>query len=406
MPDALLSASVTSAPASTVVEFRPYITQPGKRDDFNALFEKLARHLGATGQHLHGQFREANDPNKQVWLRGYENMKVRGKALPAFYEGPEWKANREAVNATLVSIGDTRLLKPVDEPTFTLAKKMTAFMVATIYLLSSAVDEGFLRFWRESLKPTMAAAGAPPVAALSTEYAQDNFPRIPITRAGEHAFVWFAAYGSADEYRLHQKTLAESKAWGPVQAELAHRLASPAQTMELIPTAWSLQREGTPFRYSTSVTGNVHDFDFLDGKWTMVNRRLAKRGVGSNDWDAFPASVRAYVLMDGVTNVDEVVFPTKGWSGTTFRHFDKERRQWSIYWVNTRDGKMQSPVVGGFEGDVGLFYGEDTDEGRPIKVVYKWTRVGPDGARWEQAFSYDDGKTWETNWVNEHRRVK
>jgi hypothetical protein len=36
-------------------------------------------------------------------------------------------------------------------------------------------------------------------------------------------------------------------------------------------------------------------------------------------------------------------------------------------------------------------------------VVYKWTQVGPDGARWEQAFSYDDGKTWETNWVNEHR---
>jgi len=55
---------------------------------------------------------------------------------------------------------------------------------------------------------------------------------------------------------------------------------------------------------------------------------------------------------------------------------------------------------------VGLFYGEDTDGGRPVKVVYKWTKVGPDGARWEQAFSYDDGKTWETNWVNEHRRVK
>jgi hypothetical protein len=390
-----------------VVEFRPYITQPGKRDEFNALFEQLSPHLEAAGQHLHGQFRDAKDPNKLVWLRGYDGMEQRGKALPAFYEGPEWKAQRDAVNATLVDIGDVRLLKPVDEPTFTLAKKMTAFMVATIYLLNSAADEGFLRFWRESLKPAMAQAGAPPVAALTTEYAKDNFPRIPITRAGEHAFVWFAAYGSPDEYRLHQKTLAESRGWSTVEAELAKRLASPPQQMELVPTAASLKRHGTQFNYSTTVTGDVHDFDFLDGKWTMVNRRLKQRGVGSNEWDTFPATVRAYVLMGGVTNVDEVVFPTKGWSGTTFRHFDLEKRQWSIYWVNTRTGKMDLPgQVGGFDGDVGLFYGEDVDEGRPVKVVYKWTRVGPDGARWEQAFSYDDGKTWETNWVNEHRRVK
>jgi hypothetical protein len=87
--------------------------------------------------------------------------------------------NRAAVNATLVDIGDVRLLKPVGEPGFTLARKMTAFMVATIYLLNSAVDDRFLRFWRESLAPTMAAAGAPPVAALSTDYSTDNFPRIP-----------------------------------------------------------------------------------------------------------------------------------------------------------------------------------------------------------------------------------
>src|SRR5262249_30134658 len=157
---------------------------------------------------------------------GYPDMTNRPAALAAFYEGPVWKANREAVNAALVSVGDVRLLKPVDEPTFSLAKKMTAFMVATIYLLNSAVDEGFLRFWRERLKPTLAAAGAPPLAALSTDYSPDNYLRLPIVKAGEHAFVWFAAYAGPDEYRLHQKTLAESASWAPVQAELARHLAS------------------------------------------------------------------------------------------------------------------------------------------------------------------------------------
>ena len=406
MPDTFVAPDVQPAPASTVVEFRPYVTRPGQREAFNALFEKLTPDLQAAGHHLHGQFRNVNDPDMQVWLRGYDSMEQRGKSLPAFYDSEVWKANRDAVNATLVDIGDVRLLKPVDAPTFTLARKMTAFMVATTYLLNSAVDESFLRLWREKLKPTLAAAGAPPVAALSTEYAPDNFPRIPITRAGEHAFVWFAAFGSQEEYRQHLKILEATPAWGPVQAELARRLASPPKVMELVPTAWSLQREGTPYRYSTAVTGDVHDFDFLDGKWTMTNRRLKARGVGSTELDVFPGSVTAHVMMGGVTNVDEVVFPTKGWSGTTFRHFDLERRQWSIYWVNNRDGKMQAPVVGGFDGDVGLFYGEDVDEGRPVKVVYKWTKIGPDGARWEQAFSYDDGKSWETNWVNEHRRAK
>jgi hypothetical protein len=404
MPDALLP--VSTVPASAVVEFRPYVTQPGKRDEFIALFDQLRPELAAAGHRIHGQFRDVNDPDRVVWLRGYESMEARGRALPAFYDGPTWKAHRAAVNATLVDIGDVRLLKPVDGPAFSLAKKVTAFMVATIYTLNAAVDDSFLRFWREDLGPVMAASGAPAVATLSTDYSKDNFPRIPIVKAGEHAFVWFAAYGSPEEYRRHQGTLAASAAWGPVQAQLARHLAAPVKTMELVPTASTLARHGTRYQYRLDITGDVHDFDFLDGRWEMVNRRLTKRGVGSNEWDVFPASVRAYVMLGGVTNVDEVTFPTKGWSGTTFRHFDKEKRQWSIYWVNSRDGKMQSPVYGGFDGDVGLFYGDDTDEGRPIKVVYKWTRVGPDGARWEQAFSYDDGRTWETNWVNEHRRVK
>jgi hypothetical protein len=112
-----------TTPTSAVIELRPYITRPGRRDDFNALFEKLIPDLEAAGHHIHGQFRVANDPSKLVWLRGYDGMEQRGKALPAFYDGPVWKANRDAVNATLADIGDVRLLKPVDEPRSPLRRK-------------------------------------------------------------------------------------------------------------------------------------------------------------------------------------------------------------------------------------------------------------------------------------------
>jgi hypothetical protein len=109
--------------------------------------------------------------------------------------------------------------------------------------------------------------------------------------------------------------------------------------------------------------------------------------------------------MGGIVNIDEVVFPTKGWSGMTVRTFSLEKRQWSLYWINSKTGELFPPVVGGFTGDHGEFYGDDTDDGRPIKVVFHWTRLGPDAARWEQSFSLD-GKAWEKNWVVEHSRVK
>jgi hypothetical protein len=152
-------------------------------------------------------------------------------------------------------------------------------------------------------------------------------------------------------------------------------------------------------------TGDIHDFDFFVGEWNSVNRRLKKRWVGSDDWDVFPNTVRCESRMGGVVNIDDVVFPTKGWSGMTIRTFSLEKRQWSLYWINSRTGELFPPVVGGFTADYGEFFGDDTDEGRPIKVVFRWTRLGPDAAHWEQAFSLD-GKQWETNWMVEHKRVK
>jgi hypothetical protein len=158
------------------------------------------------------------------------------------------------------------------------------------------------------------------------------------------------------------------------------------------------------YAYTTERTGGLHDFDFLAGAWTLQNRRLKARLVGSHDWDEFPAVDCAAIYLGGVVNVDELHFPTKGWSGVTFRNFDVEKRQWSIYWVSSRSGKMFPPVIGGFDGDRGEFYGEDEDEGRHVKVRFLWIKHGPDHAHWEQAFSVD-GKTWEVNWMNDLTRA-
>lgn len=181
-------------------------------------------------------------------------------------------------------------------------------------------------------------------------------------------------------------------------------LSGPALLPLAVPAA-APTAEGARLPHIEPPTGDLHDFDFFVGDWTGANRRLKQRWVGSDDWDEFPNTLSCGSQLGGVANLDYYVhFPTKGWSGMTVRTFDTEAKRWSLYWINSRIGKLFPPVVGGFSGDHGEFFGDDEDEGRPVKVRFRWTRHRPGAARWEQAFSLD-GREWETNWTCEHTRV-
>jgi hypothetical protein len=153
-----------------------------------------------------------------------------------------------------------------------------------------------------------------------------------------------------------------------------------------------------------SFTGQPHDFDFLVGRWQVNNRRLRQRHVGSNDWNEFTGLQQAWSHLGGIVSVDEVHFESEGFSGCTVRTLDLATRQWAIYWINSRQGQLFTPVHGGWNGDRGEFYGDDEDDGRPVRVRFIWRR-GPDQARWEQAFSLDGGQQWETNWTMDFTRL-
>jgi hypothetical protein len=142
-----------------------------------------------------------------------------------------------------------------------------------------------------------------------------------------------------------------------------------------------------------------HDFDFLHGSWRVQHRMLKRRGAGADDWMEFEGTSVTRPVMGGLCNLEENDFPARGSQGTAFRTFDLARRVWSIYWVSSLDGLLGEPVHGGFEGGVGRFYGVDLDGGRPVKVAFVWAEITDTSAHWSQAFSYDDGKTWEVNWT-------
>ncbi|MCF2527686.1 hypothetical protein [Yinghuangia soli] len=149
----------------------------------------------------------------------------------------------------------------------------------------------------------------------------------------------------------------------------------------------------------------MDDFDFLHGTWDVANRKLVTLFDGCTEWDEFPARSVVRPLLDGLGNLDEMSVPTRGWAGATLRLFDLEHKTWSIYWCSSRSGRLEPPVVGGFEAGVGAFQGDDAHEGRPIKVRFAWHVLGADHARWEQRFSADAGETWELNWVMDYHRV-
>jgi hypothetical protein len=144
------------------------------------------------------------------------------------------------------------------------------------------------------------------------------------------------------------------------------------------------------------------DFAFLYGRWRVQNRRLVKRLAGSNEWQTFSANAACIPILEGLGNVDEIRTDSAV-LGTSLRFFDKTTRQWSIWWVSPRDGVMQPPVTGGFEGVHGRVEGDDTHEGRPNRVRFLW-KADPVEPRWEQLFSVDQGRTWESNWVMEFTR--
>jgi hypothetical protein len=159
-----------------------------------------------------------------------------------------------------------------------------------------------------------------------------------------------------------------------------------------------------PPGYTTARTGTVHDFEYFTGGWTIKQHRLKQRGVGSNAWEDFPATLCMSPYLGGMITVDELYVPTKAWAGLTLRIFNLAKHQWSIYWISSDDGELDAPVLGGFDGNRGEFYGEDQDNGRPVKVRFKWNKLDHDHARWEQAFSYDN-HTWETNWTADFMRA-
>jgi hypothetical protein len=154
-------------------------------------------------------------------------------------------------------------------------------------------------------------------------------------------------------------------------------------------------------------TGRAGDFDFLQGSWSIENRRLKQRGVGSNDWEEFAGESTCYTVLGGLGSVEELRIPVGQPRGLGIRLLDVNTGLWSDYWTSSGSGLvMPPPMFGNFEGGVGTFIAtNDRDGDVPIHSRGVWDQITPTSCRWRQAFSRDGGKTWEDNWFMRWRRI-
>lgn len=155
------------------------------------------------------------------------------------------------------------------------------------------------------------------------------------------------------------------------------------------------------------MTSGRGDFAFQTGEWRVRHRKLRGRLAGSTDWVEFDGTSRAWEVMEGQGNVEDNLIgdPAGAYRAAAFRQLDPTTGEWSIWWFDPRQTVLDPPVRGRFKDGVGTFLTNDTLNGHPIRVRFIWSGITALSARWEQAFSGDDGRTWEVNWVMQFERV-
>lgn len=150
------------------------------------------------------------------------------------------------------------------------------------------------------------------------------------------------------------------------------------------------------------------DFDFFYGSWKVNGKKLKSRLHNSNEWISFTAKLKCSRMIGGYANIEPFYTQTNGkdFEAFTLRLFDSAMKLWSIYYAYPSNVTMQNPQVGSFHNNIGWFYARDTWEGKNIIIVYRWDRSDPDKPTMCQAFSPDNGKTWEWNYLQSFEKIK
>ena len=148
-------------------------------------------------------------------------------------------------------------------------------------------------------------------------------------------------------------------------------------------------------------------FDSHIGTWHTSLRRLKHPLTHSTTWLAYEGTTTVREVLRGRANLVELEVAGEAGriDGVSLRLYDPRMGQWTLNYANLADGTLATPAVGRFEGSRGEFYNDEKIGGRDVRVRFVIEPQGPEVIRFEQAFSIDNGRTWEVNWIATDTRV-
>lgn len=196
-----------------------------------------------------------------------------------------------------------------------------------------------------------------------------------------------------------------------LQAATALALSPAASATPAAPAAPAAPAEPQPGPAMTGTPpaartpGKPGDFNFLTGRWKILNHKR-RTGANGSIWDAFEGEATVHAILAGICSVEELRIPARNFSGMGLRLLDVKKAQWSDFWVNAASGELGAEgLPGSFEGGAGIFQNEEDDQG--VKVLYRsvWDRITPTSCRWQQGASRDGGRTWALDWSMDWTRV-
>ena len=237
------SAAAGSAPDRRpigVVELRQYTLFGGRRDTLVDLFERtFIEPQAELGAFVLGLFRDLDDPDRLVWLRGFADMTGRRRALTEFYSGPVWRAHREAANATMVDSDNVLLLRPSHPAAFASGSRPGQGMYALrIHDLAGADPGEFAAWFERSRRPQLESMGPDIVATFASETASNDFPALPVRT--DRVFAWLGRWPDAAAEAAFDARVNAMSGWRDrVPEALLPAFARKAERIRLEPTSRS-----------------------------------------------------------------------------------------------------------------------------------------------------------------------
>ena len=135
----------------------------------------------------------------------------------------------------------------------------------------------------------------------------------------------------------------------------------------------------------------TRQFDFWVGEWDVYQNGNTKTIVGNSRVDI--ASGGCMILENWTSMVG-------AHNGKSMNYFDPQKGKWEQVWVGSEGGPqiVHRFVNGEYKEDAMRFEFEGSDNTGKYKGRFIFYNLGKDKVRQFSEQSYDDGKTWQTNY--------